>query len=145
MRQLRSSRPKATRATHSPLAPPGNSTDRCVAPDTSSLALIVAPALSKSPGLPIPVPTRRTRTVLSPSSTNVSKRAAASPLNRQARAPSITVFDAESGRWFRRSEEHTSELQSLMRISYAVFCLKQKKQHNKNISLQTNRYYSHYT
>src|SRR3546814_6549250 len=31
----------------------------------------------------------------------------------------------------RRSEEHTSELQSLMRISYAVFCLKNKKQ-NKN-------------
>src|SRR3546814_8107372 len=31
-----------------------------------------------------------------------------------------------------RSEEHTSELQSLMRISYAVFCLKQKK-HTKNI------------
>src|SRR3546814_7050980 len=30
--------------------------------------------------------------------------------------------------WFGRSEEHTSELQSLMRISYAVFCLKQKKQ-----------------
>src|SRR3546814_10214196 len=33
----------------------------------------------------------------------------------------------------RRSEEHTSELQSLMRISYAVFCLKKKnKHHNKN-------------
>src|SRR3546814_5068125 len=30
-----------------------------------------------------------------------------------------------------RSEEHTSELQSLMRISYAVFCLKKKKQHLK--------------
>src|SRR3546814_2435338 len=29
-----------------------------------------------------------------------------------------------------RSEEHTSELQSLMRISYAVFCLKKKKQYN---------------
>src|SRR3546814_7928613 len=29
----------------------------------------------------------------------------------------------------RRSEEHTSELQSLMRISYAVFCLKKKKEH----------------
>src|SRR3546814_3751869 len=29
-----------------------------------------------------------------------------------------------------RSEEHTSELQSLMRISYAVFCLKKKKQQN---------------
>src|SRR3546814_7247042 len=36
---------------------------------------------------------------------------------------------------FDRSEEHTSELQSLMRISYAVFCLKKKKStktHNKN-------------
>src|SRR3546814_3629089 len=31
-----------------------------------------------------------------------------------------------------RSEEHTSELQSLMRISYAVFCLKKKKHENKN-------------
>src|SRR3546814_2917670 len=30
-------------------------------------------------------------------------------------------------RWRDRSEEHTSELQSLMRISYAVFCLKKKK------------------
>src|SRR3546814_9035481 len=30
-----------------------------------------------------------------------------------------------------RSEEHTSELQSLMRISYAVFCLKKKKQTHK--------------
>src|SRR3546814_9221163 len=29
----------------------------------------------------------------------------------------------------RRSEEHTSELQSLMRISYAVFCLKKKKEY----------------
>src|SRR3546814_5245016 len=33
-----------------------------------------------------------------------------------------------------RSEEHTSELQSLMRISYAVFCLKKKK--NKNTQAQ---------
>src|SRR3546814_3573179 len=32
----------------------------------------------------------------------------------------------------RRSEEHTSELQSLMRISYAVFCLKKKTNHNTN-------------
>src|SRR3546814_1343797 len=34
-----------------------------------------------------------------------------------------------------RSEEHTSELQSLMRISYAVFCL--KKKHNKINTVQT--------
>src|SRR3546814_7022487 len=33
----------------------------------------------------------------------------------------------------RRSEEHTSELQSLMRISYAVFCLKKKKKSNRKI------------
>src|SRR3546814_12689 len=33
-----------------------------------------------------------------------------------------------------RSEEHTSELQSLMRISYAVFCLKQKKKSTKHMS-----------
>src|SRR3546814_10710832 len=32
----------------------------------------------------------------------------------------------------RRSEEHTSELQSLMRISYAVFCLKKKTNHKKH-------------
>src|SRR3546814_4448616 len=38
----------------------------------------------------------------------------------------------------RRSEEHTSELQSLMRISYAVFCLKKKKKrlHSSNNSKQ---------
>src|SRR3546814_3285187 len=37
------------------------------------------------------------------------------------------VNDAESDGEDMRSEEHTSELQSLMRISYAVFCLKKKK------------------
>src|SRR3546814_8773136 len=35
--------------------------------------------------------------------------------------------DAQAGKRGGRSEEHTSELQSLMRISYAVFCLKKKK------------------
>src|SRR3546814_9981329 len=34
---------------------------------------------------------------------------------------------------YRRSEEHTSELQSLMRISYAVFCLKKKKTKHTHI------------
>src|SRR3546814_3603766 len=46
--------------------------------------------------------------------------------------------------WVRRSEEHTSELQSLMRISYAVFCLKKKKQLNKNTpeaQIDTNKYH----
>src|SRR3546814_4523781 len=65
------------------------------------------------------------------------------PLARRAIARGIEVMggevvgeaddlvDQESGRIGRepasRSEEHTSELQSLMRISYAVFCLKKKK------------------
>src|SRR3546814_3312535 len=34
--------------------------------------------------------------------------------------------------WLARSEEHTSELQSLMRISYAVFCLKKKTTNKRN-------------
>src|SRR3546814_1777354 len=37
-----------------------------------------------------------------------------------------------------RSEEHTFELQSLMRISYAVFCLKKKKKHTKPTKHTTN-------
>src|SRR3546814_4004061 len=37
-----------------------------------------------------------------------------------------------------RSEEHTSELQSLMRISYAVFCLKKKKEHTHEQTSTTN-------
>src|SRR3546814_7916302 len=53
------------------------------------------------------------------------------PLLRQppAVAP-VAVGKAE--RRARRSEEHTSELQSLMRISYAVFCLKKHKYYEKN-------------
>src|SRR3546814_4112430 len=40
---------------------------------------------------------------------------------------------------FLRSEEHTSELQSLMRISYAVFCLKKKKPKDKLIPIAIQR------
>src|SRR3546814_9133145 len=41
----------------------------------------------------------------------------------------IAFYHLETLLWIARSEEHTSELQSLMRISYAVFCLQQKKKH----------------
>src|SRR3546814_10055769 len=41
--------------------------------------------------------------------------------------PAIPMIDRATGGILGRSEEHTSELQSLMRISYAVFCLKKKK------------------
>src|SRR3546814_10614770 len=48
---------------------------------------------------------------------------------------------------FNRSEEHTSELQSLMRISYAVFCLKKKSTFRMIITLhaKTPNPNSHYT
>src|SRR3546814_4733795 len=39
-----------------------------------------------------------------------------------------------------RSEEHTSELQSLMRISYAVFCLKKKKKSPNAKHIKTTKY-----
>src|SRR3546814_1411328 len=42
-----------------------------------------------------------------------------------------------------RSEEHTSELQSLMRISYAVFCLKKKKQNTELTKIMHNTYTMH--
>src|SRR3546814_1499728 len=44
-----------------------------------------------------------------------------------------------------RSEEHTSELQSLMRISYAVFCLKKKKNTKRRKITATRRYTTRYT
>src|SRR3546814_7599510 len=45
-----------------------------------------------------------------------------------------------------RSEEHTSELQSLMRISYAVFCLKKKKtKYTQLPQQQKQQYYTHNT
>src|SRR3546814_3640808 len=45
----------------------------------------------------------------------------------QASEP-VPTAAAATAMFYGRSEEHTSELQSLMRISYAVFCLKKKKQ-----------------
>src|SRR3546814_20112472 len=55
----------------------------------------------------------------------------------QARRRSAAMADGASliapdTVWFARSEEHTSELQSLMRISYAVFCLKKKNIDNQH-------------
>src|SRR3546814_3980287 len=44
-------------------------------------------------------------------------------------------FDGDSQRVDFRSEEHTSELQSLMRISYAVFCLKKKRVKRKRSTI----------
>src|SRR3546814_6735739 len=45
--------------------------------------------------------------------------------------------------WSIRSEEHTSELQSLMRISYAVFCLKKKKHKSQPINHRNTEKYTY--
>src|SRR3546814_4644363 len=59
------------------------------------------------------------------------RRAAAARSDSEGQRRKARQKDAAPG----RSEQHTSELQSLMRISYAVFCLKNKKQlaNNENV------------
>src|SRR3546814_6792744 len=54
-----------------------------------------------------------------------------SRISRSSSTSSAGAAGAASSGLLMRSEEHTSELQSLMRISYAVFCLKKKKIDNK--------------
>src|SRR3546814_4377766 len=63
------------------------------------------------------------------------------PSGRESRAHNehkqlLDVWLARDGATVERSEEHTSELQSLMRISYAVFCLKKK---NTTTTTKTNQ------
>src|SRR3546814_6518821 len=56
-------------------------------------------------------------------------------------ADALAATVKAQGKLAQRSEEHTSELQSLMRISYAVFCLKKKK--TKNIYITKSRDVEH--
>src|SRR3546814_8945032 len=66
-------------------------------------------------------------------------QAAHEPMAMTAAAPAAA--SRTSSTWVfppTRSEEHTSELQSLMRISYAVFCLKKKKTKKQNKTTITN-------
>src|SRR3546814_10021225 len=73
---------------------------------------------------------------LSPSSmTHVATSRAMHHSPRAGPSQRMPIARSSSATTRRRSEEHTSELQSLMRISYAVFCLKKK---NKN-TIQNNR------
>src|SRR3546814_6127554 len=90
-------------------------------------AMIVSPSLSNSR------PNRR----LSPERTKRDKRRAENMLSNTGDPP---LLNCRLKKAFNqgRSEEHTSELQSLMRISYAVFCLKkttkyrEDEQHNNS-------------
>src|SRR3546814_10004119 len=56
------------------------------------------------------------------------------------RFPAIALAQHQAMRRDRRSEEHTSELQSLMRISYAVFCLKKKTKKTSSLKDLQHKY-----
>src|SRR3546814_6637555 len=80
---------------------------------------------------------RRPRAAFTPA-TNASATPGAGPVTAQC-APLLMslIITASGSPPPGRSEEHTSELQSLMRISYAVFCLKQKKQTKQHLQIHT--------
>src|SRR3546814_1022847 len=98
--------------------------------------------------LPIAIPAERRYCRCSAGIAPASRRSSLGLLRQIARPfghaalraqPQTLAFDAvprhialHDDRDDPRSEEHTSELQSLMRISYAVFCLKKKINNNKN-------------
>src|SRR3546814_3456565 len=76
-------------------------------------------------------PPRSTRTdTLFPYTTLFRSTRLSSTSASPASRPPISNCDRPEGASPKRSEEHTSELQSLMRISYAVFCLKKKNSHD---------------
>src|SRR3546814_3905027 len=84
---------------------------------------------------------RSTATTTAPSSTGSfpgswSRAAASAPISQRSHRASRCATKPPTASRTRRSEEHTSELQSLMRISYAVFCLKKKKNKPSNDSTE---------
>src|SRR3546814_3406030 len=79
---------------------------------------------------------RKTRSIPSASA---RARTSVEPGTQIALTPGATLRPRNSAAARRRrSEEHTSELQSLMRISYAVFCLKKKKTNIHNTHMITH-------
>src|SRR3546814_5589579 len=84
------------------------------------------------------------RSLADSSHSSSSSAAASSVLASRAAIAANTSSSAAS---FPRSEEHTSELQSLMRISYAVFCLKKKntQQTISNIHIARTHKLNHIT
>src|SRR3546814_6315697 len=95
-------------------------------------ALPISGALA---GLPSPVPSALWRTTVALFRSPVWLTAAFEKLPAWLMLDTLSLPSWNTSATVLRSEEHTSELQSLMRISYAVFCLKKKKK-NTNINQQ---------
>src|SRR3546814_2257694 len=98
----------------------------------------------RTPAVAAALPRRQPGRVLLPEAScrQPRRRCACDRAAAEARARAVPVRRLDRGRdrpgadEHARSEEHTSELQSLMRISYAVFCLKKKKnKKNNNINI----------
>src|SRR3546814_7316676 len=105
--------------------PPRSTRTDTLFPDTTLFrsGLVVAGSGGGRHERPVPRPVGRGATIAP------GRRSRRSPPSRpRPRRPVEGPQPAAGGH--ARSEEHTSELQSLMRISYAVFCLKQKKHQN---------------
>src|SRR3546814_9789531 len=93
-----------------------------------------------------PLPRRsaslRMRSARGPAPSTIRRRLKASPPIKWPRR----IRRKMSSRNAKRSEEHTSELQSLMRISYAVFCLKKKnKTQNKKLNNEIQQFTQRYS
>src|SRR3546814_15730502 len=98
-------------------------------PPRSTLTDTIFPSTTLFRSTTVVIPGDHNQVILGCQSGPLSEDAQSNP-RAEGRTPGSSVGAAAgwalSG-FMRRSEEHTSELQSLMRISYAVFCLKKKK------------------
>src|SRR3546814_10203362 len=104
---------------------------------TRTYTLFPYTTLFRSPGI------SRGRASSAPPASTIASKFSARLLNETSTPTSFEVLNVTPSasictqrRLIRRSEEHTSELQSLMRISYAVFCLKKKKKQHKDTKVQ---------
>src|SRR3546814_10501098 len=113
--------------------PPRSTRTDTLFPYTTLFRSVAPVKLAKAPRQPCQATPSRTAPL----------RSACRRLQRSKRQPLRSSRDRSTSS--RRSEEHTSELQSLMRISYAVFCLKKKSKQkstttNKKNTNQNNNY-----
>src|SRR3546814_2064227 len=97
--------------------------------------------LFRSEGLVRPGDPDRARLLLRSGTRRLAARADhdGEDARRPERPRRIRLRTGRAARTLERSEEHTSELQSLMRISYAVFCLKKKIRNNHRMKITTQQ------